>query len=282
MAELTNRLHLKSGSTITECICYTTIDEATPKTVAGGSTWEIKNNNTVCYLGLVPSNLSGKTGFDTPLKIKKGGVEYLVQSKVLNYFTVTVTQSEHQTIQVVCNGNTYTSNFQALAGSSYTVTVIPETGYTAGSPSSSSGYVNSNLTITASPASKASYLVTIVQSANQTITVTCNGTSYTSNFTANYGDKWTATILSSSGYTAGTLSATSGTITGAITISATAATIIQYKVTLNTVKNGYWQLQGANKDAGSYAYNSGTNVKVECFANNGYVKPKTLEMTTSE
>lgn len=279
MAELTNRLHLKSGSTITECICYTTVDEATPKTVTGGSTWEIKNNNTVCYLGLVPSNLSGKTGFDTTLKVKKGGVEYVVQSKVLNYFTVTITQSENQTIQVACNGNTYTSDFQALAGSSYTVTVIPETGYTAGSPSSSNGYVNSDLTITASPASKASYLVTIVQSDNQTITVTCNGTDYTSNFTANYGDKWTATILSSSGYTAGTLSATSGTITGTVTISATAATTIQYKVTLNSVANGYWQLQGVNKDPGSYAYNSGTNVTVECFANDGYVKPETLTMT---
>lgn len=278
MAELTNRLHLKSGSTITECICYTTVDEATPKTVTGGSTWEIKNNNTVCYLGLVPSNLSGKTGFDTTLKVKKGGVEYVVQSKVLNYFTVTITQSENQTIQVACNGNTYTSDFQALAGSSYTVTVIPETGYTAGSPSSSSGYVNSDLTITASPASKASYLVTIVQSAHQTITVTCNGTNYTSNFTANHGDKWTATILASSGYKPGALSATSGTITGAVTISATAATVIQYKVTLKTVENGYWQLQGVNKDAGSYAYNSGTSVKVECFANSGYVKPTELTM----
>ena len=78
------------------------------------------------------------------------------------------------------------------------------------------------------------------------------------------------------------MSATSGTITGAVTISATAATIIQYKVTLNSAANGYWQLQGVNKDAGSYAYNSGTNVKVECFANKGYVKPETLEMTTYE
>lgn len=278
MAELTNRLHLKSDSTVTECICYTTIDEATPKTVTGGSTWEIKNNNTVCYLGLVPSNLSGKTGFDTPLKIKKGGTEYVVQSKVLNYFTVTIIQSANQTIQVSCNGTMYTSSFQELAGSYYRVRVVPETGYTAGSPSSSSGYVNGNLTISASPASKASYLVTIVQSAHQTITVTCNGVNYTSNFTANYGDTWTATILASSGYRPGTLSATSGTITGAVTISATAATIIQYKVTLNHVDNGYWQLQGVNKDAGSYAYNSGTNVKVECFANSGYIKPTELTM----
>lgn len=278
MAELTNRIHLKSDSTVTECICYTTIDEATPKTVTGGSTWEIKNNNTVCYLGLVPSESAGMTGFDTPLKVKKNNTEYIVQAQVRNYFTVTIKQSANQTITVTCNGTTYTSSFQALAGSSYTVTVVPATGYTAGSPSSSSGYVNSNLTISASPASKASYLVTIVQSDHQTITVTCNGVNYTSNFTANYGDKWTATILASSGYRPGTLSATSGTITGAVTISATAATIIQYKVTLNSVANGYWQLQGVNKGAGSYAYNSGTNVKVECFANSGYIKPTKLTM----
>lgn len=49
-------------------------------------------------------------------------------------------------------------------------------------------------------------------------------------------------------------------------------------VTLNTVANGYWQLQGVNKDAGSYAYNSGTNVTVECFANSGYIKPTKLTM----
>lgn len=278
MAELTNKLHIKLESSVYDCTCYTTAYEATPKTVSNGSYWEIKNNNTVCYLGLVPSESAGMTGFDTPLKVKKNNTEYIVQAQVRNYFTVTIKQSAKQTITVTCNGTTYTSSFQALAGSSYTVTVVPETGYTAGSPSSSSGYVNSDLTISASPASKASYLVTVVQSAHQTITVTCNGVNYTSNFTANYGDRWTATILASSGYRPGTLSATSGTITGAVTISATAATIIQYMVTLNTVDNGYWQLQGVNKDAGSYAYNSGTNITVECFANSGYIKPTELTM----
>lgn len=279
MAELTNKLHLKSGSTVTEVTCYTTKDEATPKTVTGGSTWELKNNNTVCYVGLVPSASKGATGYDTTLKYKKDNTEYLVQTKVVNYFTVTITQSSNQTIKVTCNGTTYTSTFQALAGSQYTVTVTPATGYTAGAPSSSSGYVNSNITITASAASKKSFLVTISQSSNQTITVKCNGTNYTSNFTANYGDTWTASIAASTGYTAGKLSATSGTVTAAVTISATAATIIQYKVTLNSVANGYWQLNGSNKSAGSYAYNYGSSVKVECFANSGYIKPSNLTMS---
>ena len=34
MAELTNKLHIKSGSTVYDCTCYTTTDEATPKTVS--------------------------------------------------------------------------------------------------------------------------------------------------------------------------------------------------------------------------------------------------------
>ena len=54
MAELTNKLHVKSGSTVYDCTCYTTTDEATPKTVSNGSYWEIKHNHTVCHLGLVP------------------------------------------------------------------------------------------------------------------------------------------------------------------------------------------------------------------------------------
>ena len=41
--------------------------------------------------------------------------------------------------------------------------------------------------------------VTIVQSANQTITVICNGNSYTSTFTAEAGSTYTASISASTG-----------------------------------------------------------------------------------
>lgn len=73
--------------------------------------------------------------------------------------------------------------------------------------------------------------VTIVQSANQTITVICNGNSYTSTFTAEAGSTYTASISASTGYNAGTLSSTSGTLTDNITISATAATLKTYTYT---------------------------------------------------
>lgn len=280
MAELTNKLHLKSGSTVTDVTCYTTTDEATPVTVTGGSYWEIKNNNTVCYVGLVPVSEAGQTGKDTALKVKKSGTEYYVQTEVVNTYTVTITQSANQTITVTIDGTAHTATFTAVAGAPYTASVTPSTGYTAGSLSvSASGYVNSNMTVTATAATKKTFLVTITQTANQTITVTCAGTAYTGNFTANYGDTFTVKVTPSSGYNAGTPSVSSGTITGAITITATAATPATSTVTLTAVSNGYWQLNGANKNAGNYTVNNGTSVKVECFANDGYVKPTELTLT---
>lgn len=80
--------------------------------------------------------------------------------------------------------------------------------------------------------------VTIVQSANQTITVICNGNSYTSTFTAEAGSTYTASISASTGYNAGTLSSTSGTLTDNITISATAATLKTYTYTINQPTGG--------------------------------------------
>ena len=160
--------------------------------------------------------------------------------------------------------------FQALAGSQYTVVVEPAEGYTAGAPTSSTGYVNSDLTISASPASKNQYLVTIQQSANQTITVRVNNTTdYTSNFTANHGDTYTASIKANEGYTAGKLSSTSGTITGALTISATAAGIIKCTITVTQPTNGRIEVNG--KTGTSFAINYGTSTKIEAIANSGYV-----------
>lgn len=86
--------------------------------------------------------------------------------------------------------------------------------------------------------SEVTVTVTIVQSANQTITVICNGNSYTSTFTAEAGSTYTASISASTGYNAGTLSSTSGTLTDNITISATAATLKTYTYTINQPTGG--------------------------------------------
>ena len=280
MAELTNKLHIKLEASVFDCTCYTTTDEATPKTVSNGSYWEIKNNNTVCYLGLVPSASADTIGFDTPLKVKKNNTEYIVQAKVVNYFTVNITQSANQTITVTCGGNEYTSSFTALAGSYYTVKVTPNTGYTAGTPNTTSGYVNSNISISATAATKATYVFTINKTSNQTITVNYGGNSYTSNassnttFTVTYGETWTATIAGATGYNPGTLSATSGTITGNVTISATAATIKTFTLSFGATTNQTYvatiggTTKAATSRATSYTVNYGTSYSVSYIAAN--------------
>lgn len=267
MAELTNKLHIKKDGVVHECTCYTTVEEATPTTVPGGSAWEIKNNGVVCYVGLWPTSDSGGD-YHTPLKIKKNGVEYYVDTQVVNMVTITITQSANQTIKVTCNGTTHTSTFEALAGSQISVVVEPATGYTAGAPSISSGYATEDLTITASPASKKTFQVTITQSANQTIRVVCNGTEYTSTFTANYGDAWTATVTAVDGYTAGKLSAASGTVTGAVTITATAAIIKKYTVSATQPVHGQIKVNGTKGT--SFSINHGAAVTIEAVPDTGY------------
>lgn len=235
MAELINKLNIKYSNIIDECVCYTTSNEATPKTISEGSYWEIKNNNTICYLGLWPVNENQDSGFHSKLKIKKNGIEYYVEKKVLNEFTVTIEQSEHQTIKVVCNGYTYTETFKALAGSQFTVVVEPEVGYTAGKPNYLSGYVTNDITIFASYASLEAYYITLIPGNNQTLKVTLNGDdklSFTSSFVAAYGDTYAVEIIPDEGYEAGSLISgnMNGTISENLTIQVSDAEIRKYSV----------------------------------------------------
>lgn len=66
-------------------------------------------------------------------------------------------------------------------------------------------------------------MINIVQSANQTITVTADGAPHTESFSIPYGTAYTATITAAAGFTPGALSSTDGTAEGDVTISATAA-----------------------------------------------------------
>lgn len=76
---------------------------------------------------------------------------------------------------------------------------------------------------------KTTFTVTIKQTPNQTITVTTgDGVKHTESFDAKKGTTWTATVNGATGYNPGKLISTSGTITGATTVSATEATIKQF------------------------------------------------------
>jgi len=67
--------------------------------------------------------------------------------------------------------------------------------------------------------------INIVQSANQTITVTVGEKTYTESFSVPYGTAYTATITAAAGFAPGALSSSGGTAQGDVTISATAASM---------------------------------------------------------
>ena len=204
-----------------------------------------------------------------------------VDASVHQSYTLTLTKSSTYGGTLPSYTSTATksaqSNLSVPYGTTYSITYTGDTGYTAGD--AKSGTITTDTTVSHNEASLTPYTVTIAQSSNQTITVTCDGKSYTSNFTATYGQHWTASISPETNYIAGTLGATSGTITGPVTISATAATI-KPELILNEVANGYWTVNGTNVGASYSAYyNPGTQLTVECFANDGYVKPTELTMS---
>ena len=168
---------------------------------------------------------------------------YIVKKK----YTITINQTSNQTITVYSNLNkqNYTSTFEATEGDILNIKIAPSIGYKNGYitldgnkyTSSELTNIKNNHTISATNATAINYTLSINQSNHQTITVTANGNRYTSNVSLPYGTKWTAAIKPDVGYTAGTLSKTSGTITGNDSVSASAATIINYKITIRETEN---------------------------------------------
>ena len=190
---------------------------------------------------------------------------------------INITQSAHQTITVDAD------IYKLGQTSSFTIggaTDIPEigavvtsdAGYTAGTASVQRS--GSTFSVSATAATLTNYTITITQSANQTITVTCNGVSYTTSFTAHYGDTWTATIVADEDYTAGTLSASSGTVNGNVTISASPAT------SQVTPVGGYIGL--AILTAGSYTFYAGTENETTLggYASNDFTQLGTFTVGT--
>lgn len=188
--------HVSKNGTTYNCECYDNTTDATP--VDGGSYWNIKlSDGRNAYIGL---QVSGKTGFDTPLQLSKSGKTWLVQSKVVRTRRIVINQTANQTIKIVYNGQTYTSSFTANIGGSFSVTVTPNTGYNAGTPNISNGtvpYGTTDYVISATAATIKRFTITVSQPANGNITV--NGQVGTS-FTFDYGTSVTIQANANSGY----------------------------------------------------------------------------------
>lgn len=114
-------------------------------------------------------------------------------------------------------------------------------------------------------------MVTIVQTAHQTITVTCCGVEYTESFIAPRGSDYTASITAAEGYTAGTLSSKTGVINSSVTITATSAVVIMCTITIKQPANGNIEaLYNGVTYSSSFTVPYGSSVTFTCTPNSGY------------
>ncbi len=188
-----------------------------------------------------------------------GNEEISVTDPAATYYTVTLAATTHQTItlsykqpggnQVTIISESSAKTLQLKSGTTWTASITGNNGYTPGELSpGTSGTIDANTTITASAAALNGYTITLAATSNQTITfrytepggsqVTRTSTSSAQSLVLRHGTTWTATITGATGYNAGTLSpGTSGTITAATTITASAATLKTYALKLNGTTN---------------------------------------------
>lgn len=279
MSKIAKSIHYqKTNGTSGTCALYTSKSDC-----AGYSTINLEVDGTNVYAGLGTSltanNASG-------IRIQKNGSTTKYAILKWTQAAMNITQVANQTVKVTNASGTAISTGTLLPmNTALTITCTPATGYKASSPTINGTTVSNpykitqanieagSFTLSCTAATKQTFTFTINQSAHQTITVTCNGVAHTSTFTATYGDKWTATISPDTGYNAGRLSATSGTITGSVTVSATAAAIKTFTLSFGATTNQTYtatiggSTKASTSSATSYTVNYGTTYSVAYTAN---------------
>ena len=204
-------------------------------------------------------------------------------------FSIYIIQSPHQTIKVTYNGTVFTTDMHFIPyNAKLTAVVEPDIGYNAGKISTTSLRVTGEYTFTATEPSIRYYTLTLKGTTNQTITLNYkepggSQKSITSSKTDQkisvmHNTTWTATIAPSTNYRAGTLTATSGTVTANITISASNAVFNKYKVTVKQSAHQTITLKrndtGATSTSGWNNIPHGTKITATVSADPSYTAGK--------
>lgn len=240
-----------------------------------GTTYEVEVIADKGYTAGIPNTKGG---------IVNSNITINATPAISSNVVITIIQSANQTISVnsVKKGQTFTSTFETTKGDNLRLNIEPSVGYRNGDllldgvkcTPNDIIYINNSHTISATAAVALQYTLTITQSKHQTITVTANGKTYTSSVSLPYGTKWVATITPDTGYVAGKLNKTSGTITGNDTVYATTDAVIS-KLTISvgaTTNQTYiLTIDGVAKPqtaaASSYSTNYNSHYTVEYIAN---------------
>ena len=191
--------------------------------------------------------------------------------------------------EVTKTSTSSTQSFTVRHGTTWTASITSvNEGYNKGTISVASGTVTAATTVSATAATLKTYTLKLNGTSNQVITlkyknrnsantgyeteVTKTSTSSAQSFTVRHGTTWTATLAANTGYTKGTLSASSGTVTAATIVSATAATINTYTVTVNIPTNAVIKVNNVTATSSNrvFTFNYGTSVTINAVPNTGF------------
>ena len=195
----------------------------------------------------------------TQANIEAGSFTLSATAATKQTFTFTINQSAHQTITVTCNGVAHTSTFTATYGDKWTATISPDTGYNAGTLSSTSGTITGAVTVSATAAAIKTFTLSFGATTNQTYTATVGGstkaaTSSATSYTVNYGTTYSVSYTANSAtaaYTYTASSAVSGTVTNTTSIPAKTATasLRYYTLTVPATTNQSYTLRLATNSS---------------------------------
>ena len=255
--------------------------ESSPKTATFKASYDsvysvkFKNNNNPD--GLLLNAIRGKVTRDITIYATEDSSTIAERNKKFN---INIVQTPNQTIGVSCNGQIKTKSFTAKEFTYYAAEISPNPGYNPGKLNITNGILTNDITITATAATKivTSIVVNIIQSANQTITVsyTIHGktTTHQKSFTAKPGGKIKASIASNSvAYTAGALNIVEKTLgDDDVTVKASAAQIKKFTITIQ--QYSYQKITvtgfGDPKTATFTNVPYNTKLKATITANSGY------------
>lgn len=157
-------------------------------------------------------------------------------------YTLTITQSAHQTITVTANGKTYTNSVSLPYGTRWTATITPDTGYMAGKLNKTNGIITSDDTVYATTdAIISKFSISVGATTNQTYILTIDGvakpqTAAASSYGVNYNSRYNVEYIANAATAAYYYTASenvSGVVTSNVTIPAKSATTVIRYFTLN-------------------------------------------------
>ena len=149
-------------------------------------------------------NIPATGQFTAVIQQEEGYIYITTTEPQLNKYTITVRQSPHQRITVSYDGSTYSDDgsFTVTINTHIMCSIVSDDGYIAGVLNITDRFVNEDLTIYASEAVEAEQLlISIDPKENQTITVVCNGESYTEDVYVPFGSAYSSYITPNPGFT---------------------------------------------------------------------------------